>query len=58
MYAVMMPFFGSGGDQVANSWLGEPGMGDTENARGNDGTMEMSNLVICSGITSYINFTK
>ena len=45
MYAVMMPFFGMGGDQVADSWLGEPGMGDTENSIGNDGTIEMSNLV-------------
>ena len=54
----MMPFFDIGGDQVADSWLGEPGMGDTENTKGNDGTIEMSNLVICSGITSYINFTK
>ena len=58
MYAVMMPFFGVGGDQAADSWLGEPGIGDTENARGSDGTIEMSNLVKCSGITSYIDFTK
>jgi hypothetical protein len=54
----MMPFFGVGGDQAADSWLGEPGIGDTENARGSDGTIEMSNLVKCSGITSYIDFTK
>ena len=44
----MMPFFGMGGDQVAVSWLGEPGMGDTENTRGDDGTVEMSNAVKCN----------
>ena len=31
MYAVMMPFFGMGGDHRAESWLGEPGTVDTEN---------------------------
>ena len=46
VYAVMMPFFGMGGDQLADSWLGESGMGDTERARGDDGTVEMSNLVM------------
>ena len=58
MYAVMMPFFGMGGDQLADSWLGEPGTGDTERARGDDGTVEMGNAVKCSNIASYINFTK
>ena len=43
MYAVMIPFFGMGGDQLANSWLCEPGMGNTEKARGDDGTVEISN---------------
>ena len=38
VYAVMMPFFGMGGDQLASSWLGEPGMVDKEKANGDDGT--------------------
>ena len=39
MYAVMMPFFGMGGDHRADSWSGEPGTGDTENVIGVDGTV-------------------
>ena len=38
VYAVMMPFFGMGGDQRADSWLGEPGTVDTEKLSGDDGT--------------------
>ena len=37
---MMMPFFGVGGDQLADSWLGEPGALDTERASGDDGTVE------------------
>ena len=33
----MMPFFGMGGGQLADSWLGEPGTVDTERFRGDDG---------------------
>ena len=40
MYAMMMPFFGMGEDQLADSWLGEPGTVDTERASGDDGTVE------------------
>ena len=38
VYAVMIPFFDKGGDQIAYSWLGEPGPGDTNRFRGDDGT--------------------
>ena len=37
MYAVMMPFFGMGGDHIADSWLGEPGTVDTLKLTGGDG---------------------
>ena len=40
MYAMMMPFFGMGGDQLADSWLDESGTVDTEGASGDDGTVE------------------
>ena len=40
VYASMMPFFGMGGDQLADSWLGDPGTVDTERFRGDDGTVE------------------
>ena len=40
MYAMMMPFFGMGGDQLADNWLGEPGTVDTESVRGDDGAVE------------------
>ena len=40
MYAMMMLFFGMGEDQLADSWLGEPGTVDTETASGDDGTVE------------------
>ena len=40
MYATMMPFFGMGEDQLADSWLGEPETVDTERASGDDGTVE------------------
>ena len=39
VYAMMMPFFGMGGDQVADSWLDEPGTVDTERFRGDDGAV-------------------
>ena len=39
MYAVILPFFGMGGDQLADSWLGEPGTVDTERFRGDDGAV-------------------
>ena len=39
VYAVMMPFFGMGGDQLADSWL-EPETVDTEGFRGDDGATE------------------
>ena len=39
VYAVMMPFFGMlGGDQLADSWLGDPGIVGTERFRGDDGS--------------------
>ena len=41
MYAVMMPFFGMGGDHRADSWLGDPGTVDTEKFNGDDGAVEM-----------------
>ena len=37
MYAVMMPFFGMGGDHRADSWLGEPETVDTKKLAGDDG---------------------
>ena len=40
VYAVMMPFFGMGGDHRADSWLGEPGTVDTEKFNGGDGTVD------------------
>ena len=40
MYAMMMPFFGMGGDQLADSLLGEPGTVDTKRFRGGDGAVE------------------
>ena len=40
MYAMTMPFFSMGGDQLADSWLGEPGTVDTERFRGDDGAVE------------------
>ena len=40
MYATMMPFFGMGEDQLADSWLGEPETVDTEKASGDDGTVK------------------
>ena len=40
VYAMMMPFFGMGEDQLADSWLGEPETVDTERASGDDGTVE------------------
>ena len=49
MYAVMMPFFGMGGDHRADSWLGEPGTVDTEKFTGDDGTVyQMLNMSINS----------
>ena len=40
MYAMMMPFFGLGEDQLTDSWLGEPETLDTERVSGDDGTVE------------------
>ena len=37
MYAVMMPFFGMGGDHRADSWLGDPGTVNRENVKSDDG---------------------
>ena len=42
----MMPFFGMGGDQLADSWLGEPGTVDTEGFRGDDGAVEKRNNLL------------
>ena len=39
MYAVMMPFFGMGGDHRADSWLGDPGTVDKENLKGDVGAV-------------------
>ena len=45
MYAVMMPFFGMGGDQRADSWLGDPGTVDKDNPNGDDGAVnQMLNI--------------
>ena len=46
MYAVMMPFFGMGGDHRADSWLGEPGTVDTEKFNGDDGAVKSNVLSI------------
>ena len=40
VYAMMMPFFGMGEDQLTDSWLGEPEIVDTETASGDDGTVD------------------
>ena len=39
MYAVMMPFFGIGGDHRADSWLGDPGTVDKEKLNGDGGAV-------------------
>ena len=39
VYAVMMPFFGIGGDHRADSWLGEPGTLDKEKLNGDGGAV-------------------
>ena len=41
----MMPFFGMGEDQLADSWLGVPETVDTERASGDDGTVEKIDLM-------------
>ena len=38
MYAVMIPFFGMGTDQVINKAVGKPGTDDMALLRGADGT--------------------
>ena len=43
VYAVMMPFFGMGGNHRADSWFGEPGTVDTEKFNGDDGTANIRN---------------
>ena len=45
MYAVMMPFFGMGGDHIADSWLGEPGTVDTEKLNGDDGAVNQMLII-------------
>ena len=40
VYAMMMPFFGMGEDQLADSWLGKPETVDMERVSGDVGTVE------------------
>ena len=44
MYAMMMPFFGMGGDQLADSWLGEPGTVDTKRFMGDSGPVANNDI--------------
>ena len=46
VYAVMMPFFGMGGDHRADSWLGEPGTVVKAKFNGDDGTVSNVKLKI------------
>ena len=46
LYAMMMPFAVMGGDQLADSWLGEPGIVDTKRFRGDDGAVEGKRTVV------------
>ena len=40
VYATIMPFFGMAGDQLADSWLGEPRTADIERFTGDEGAVE------------------